>query len=400
MELKELSIGVVVGIGLTALYFTLTKQKELELEQLPGHEHCKRKIQAERVGRINAEKSLRKGAVDKICASGYPLLTIGFVESPYLARRGTPRQGLLVPSSRSVIKLSPELPRETLEGLATYSHLHILFLFHENTNLVKTLIANEGNSESSLKSRSFSSKSKTFTNRVQSFAAKVLPPLLNGGSIGLFATRSPHRPNAIGSSLVQIVRVDLEEKTVTVAGADLVNGTPIVDLKPWGPFDCPNCIHQMVDHDLASRYTCPKNGPRCGKFSMEIPQWVAAGLQDPYQLPVEWNSESIEFIRNLVDSNENSSKFYVKGESQILIDAIAEMLSLDIRSVHRGRGQGPMTELVGQRTNQQKTAVQNYEVDFDVLKVKFTVRYGNHDSYPSKAWVQIEQVSHLKAENE
>ncbi|KAJ3255328.1 hypothetical protein HK103_006351 [Boothiomyces macroporosus] len=395
MELKDISIGVVFGIGIATLYFTFTRKQELEIELLPGHEHCKQKIQAERVGRINAEKSLRKGVVEKICNSGYPLLTIGYIDSPYVARRGTPRQGLLVPSSRSIIKLSPELPQETLEGLATYSHLHILFLFHENTNLVKTLIANETNSDASLKSRSFSSKSKTFTNRVQSFAAKVLPPLLNGGSIGLFATRSPHRPNAIGSSLVQIVRVNVEEKTVTVAGADLVHGTPIVDLKPWGPFDCPSCIHQMVDHDLKNNYTCPKNGSRCSKFAMRIPQWVAAGLQDPYQLPVEWNDDSIHFIRNLVDSEEKHSNFYENGESQILIDAISEMLSLDIRSVHRGRGQGPMTELVGQRTNEQKTKVQDYEVDYDMLNIKFTVRFGNHHIHQDTAWVQIEKVTQI-----
>ncbi|KAJ3320159.1 hypothetical protein HDV06_005636 [Boothiomyces sp. JEL0866] len=397
MQLREISIGVIFGIGAATLYFTLTKTREEEIELQPGHEHCNKKIQAERAGRINAEKSLRKGVVEKICGSGYPLLTIGYVDSPFVARRGTPRQGLLVPSSRAIIKLSPELPPETLEGLCTYSHLHILFLFHENTNLVKTLVANEANAESSLKSRSFSSKSRTFTNRVQSFAAKVLPPLLNGGSIGLFATRSPHRPNAIGSSLVQIVRVNVEEKTITVAGADLVDGTPIVDLKPWGPFDCPNCVHQMVDHELQNDYTCSKNGSRCSKFAMRIPQWVAAGLQDPYQLPVEWNQESIEYLKNLIDSDEKKSKFYQKGESQILIDAITEMLSLDIRSVHRGRGQGPMTELVGQRTNEQKTKIQDYEVDYDILNVKFTVRFGNHEFHHDRAWVQIETVSELTA---
>ena len=81
--------------------------------------------------------------------------------------------------------------------------------------------------ESSLSTRTSASKSSTFSSKVHSFASRVLPPLL-GKPLGLFATRSPHRPNALGLSLCRIEKVDIENGRVEVSGADLVDGTLIV----------------------------------------------------------------------------------------------------------------------------------------------------------------------------
>jgi hypothetical protein len=70
-------------------------------------------------------------------------------------------------------------------------------------------------------------------NQSKGFHAKVHPPRLNGESIGVFATRSPHRPNPIGLSLVKILKVHPDR--VDVEGVDLVDGTPVLDIKPYLP---------------------------------------------------------------------------------------------------------------------------------------------------------------------
>jgi tRNA (Thr-GGU) A37 N-methylase len=302
------------------------------------HEHCQKKITAERSGRIKAERMIREQVVDKLILSGYPLVIIGKAKTPYKARRGTPRQGLLVNSSRSKIILSAEMPTETLLGLKGYSHMFILFLFHENTNLLKSLSGCNSSSDkdSALRNRTINGKSGHFSSKVPSFAAKVLPPLLNGGSIGLFATRSPHRPNAIGMSLVQIVDVFQESRTIVVAGADLVDGTPIIDLKPYGPFDCPSCLHDKVHPENASSRIRPVHGThskinQCDLFKSFIPEWVDHGINNPYKLKIEWSDGAMESVKSLVENN--MAEFYREHEADLAIDAITQMVGLDIRYV-------------------------------------------------------------------
>jgi tRNA (Thr-GGU) A37 N-methylase len=401
MHYQDIGIGITVGVVATMLYNVwIEKWKDPPKECQASkdiHEHCKRKIQAERVGRINAEKALRAGVVEKISdpSIGYPLLVIGNVSSPYLARRGTPRQGLLVPDSRSLIRLSSEIPEETLHGLEGYSHMFVQFLFHENTNLVKTLLqpgALSNESTAALNSRTSSSKSSTFTKRVHSFASKVLPPLLQGGSIGVFASRSPHRPNAIGLSLVKIISVDPSTRTIVVSGADLVNGTPVVDLKPWGPFDCPTCLHNTVDHQ--GIVSCKGNGVRCQNFCARVPEWVEYGLRHPYVLPIEWSTEAKSNLLQILQSG--SSTFYRKEEADDLMNAINEMLGLDIRSVHQGRGGSSdakrATELIGDRIRDTDLPGQSYEVEYDVFHILFRVINGNHSTHSKIPWIQIDRI--------
>ena len=132
----------------------------------------------------------------------FSMKAIGFVESCYLDRFGTPRQPGLVKSSWGKIHLQKEWhPQQSLEGLSGFSHLWVIFVFHQNTN--------------------------------SRFHAKVHPPRLGGANMGVFATRSPHRPNSIGLSLVKIESI--ESDGVVVSGIDLVNGTPVLDIKPYLP---------------------------------------------------------------------------------------------------------------------------------------------------------------------
>jgi tRNA-Thr(GGU) m(6)t(6)A37 methyltransferase TsaA len=131
---------------------------------------------------------------------------IGFIDTCFKERFGTPRQPGLVPSSWGVLRLRPELNlNEALEGLEGFSHLWLIFVFHQNTN--------------------------------KGIKAKIHPPRLEGGKTGLFSTRTPHRPNPIGLSVVTLDRI--EKGTIYLSGVDLLDGTPILDIKPYLPSaDC------------------------------------------------------------------------------------------------------------------------------------------------------------------
>ncbi len=125
---------------------------------------------------------------------------IGTAESCFKERFGTPRQPGLVPLAQARIIIKPEF-QGALEGLEGFSHLWVVFVFHQNTN-------------------------KTIKN-------KIHPPRLNGEKIGVFASRSPHRPNPIGLSVVKIL--EIKGCDLIVGGVDFIEGTPILDIKPYLP---------------------------------------------------------------------------------------------------------------------------------------------------------------------
>jgi tRNA-Thr(GGU) m(6)t(6)A37 methyltransferase TsaA len=127
---------------------------------------------------------------------------IGYIESCFKDKFGTPRQPGLVKKAVARLRIRPDLqPAEALQGLEGFSHIWLIWIFHQN--------------------------------KVARYHSKVHPPRLGGKSMGLFATRTPHRPNPIGLSLVELIQV--EKDGILVSGADLVDGTPILDIKPYLP---------------------------------------------------------------------------------------------------------------------------------------------------------------------
>jgi tRNA-Thr(GGU) m(6)t(6)A37 methyltransferase TsaA len=128
------------------------------------------------------------------------LKPIGFIESCYKDKFAIPRQPGLVQEAWSKIHLISSIhPDQCLQGLETYSHIWLIFGFHLNTNL--------------------------------RYHAKVHPPRLGGETVGALATRSPHRPNPIGLSLVRLGSIS--KNVIEVFGADLAEGTPVYDIKPY-----------------------------------------------------------------------------------------------------------------------------------------------------------------------
>lgn len=132
---------------------------------------------------------------------------IGIMKSPYKEKFGIPRQPNLV-NVESYIEMQPPYNDQlAFEGIEAFSHLWLVWQFHDNKNQDKT-----------------------------QFRPQVRPPRLGGNQkIGVFATRSMYRPSPIGLSVVQLKEVKKVGKSVRVyvTGSDLLDGTPIIDIKPY-----------------------------------------------------------------------------------------------------------------------------------------------------------------------
>lgn len=134
----------------------------------------------------------------------YSVTPIGFVRSCFKEKFAIPRQPHLAPAARGVLELiSPFGQPHALEGLEQVSHVWLLFLFHQSLEAEPRL--------------------------------RVRPPRLGGNRmVGVFATRSTHRPNGIGQSVVKLERI--ESGRLHLSGIDLLDGTPVLDIKPYVPY--------------------------------------------------------------------------------------------------------------------------------------------------------------------
>ena len=128
---------------------------------------------------------------------------IAFFRSPLTSKFGVPRQSGIVSELRGKIEFVAKYRQvEALRGLEEYHYLWLSWGFSENVTAQKH--------------------------------PTVRPPLLGGNQrVGVWASRSPFRPNNLGLSSVRIGTVDMEHMTIEVLGADLMDGTPIYDIKPY-----------------------------------------------------------------------------------------------------------------------------------------------------------------------
>lgn len=129
---------------------------------------------------------------------------IAHIRTPFPAKFGIPRQsGILDMLESRIVFEKAYRNQDSLRGLSDFSHIWLLWVFSESVR--------------------------------EDWSPTVRPPRLGGNTrMGVFATRSPFRPNPIGLSCVKLVRIEGNE--LVVAGADLMDGTPILDIKPYLPF--------------------------------------------------------------------------------------------------------------------------------------------------------------------
>ncbi|WP_343464297.1 tRNA (N6-threonylcarbamoyladenosine(37)-N6)-methyltransferase TrmO [Pantoea sp.] len=140
--------------------------------------------------------------------SDFAFAQIGVIHSPWKEKFAVPRQpGLVQDGGGELYLLPPYNQPEAVRGLEAFSHLWVLFVFHHT--------------------------------QAGGWRPTVRPPRLGGNArMGVFATRSTFRPNPIGMSLVELkgIRCDKQQVILQLGSLDLVDGTPVMDIKPYLPF--------------------------------------------------------------------------------------------------------------------------------------------------------------------
>ena len=182
---------------------------------------------------------------------------IAKIKSDFDTKFGVPRQSGLVPSLKSRIRFEPEFRNaDALRGLEGFSHLWIAWIFSENIR--------------------------------ETWSPTVRPPRLGGNKrLGVFATRSSFRPNPLALSCVKIEEIHLdgdEGPEIVVSGADLMDGTPIVDIKPYIPYTDarPEAIGGFTDSVFKNRLHVNAPAEISNKLESEKRDALVAVLeQDP-----------------------------------------------------------------------------------------------------------------------
>ena len=176
--------------------------------------------------------------------------TLGIIRSPYKEKFAIPRQPQLAPAARGVLELvAPFDQGDAVQGLEQVSHVWLLFVFHQALEDKPRL--------------------------------KVRPPRLGGNkSMGVFATRATHRPNGIGQSVVKLDKV--EANRLWISGIDLLDGTPILDIKPYVPY--------------ADIISDASNGMASAAPVLIPVQWADSALQQAHREALRLQEPLVELI--------------------------------------------------------------------------------------------------------
>lgn len=232
-------------------------------------------------------------------SSAYTFEPIGHLKSCFETRNGTPRQAGLAPASRATLTLtSSQLnnPSFSLDGLNQFSYVWLLFVFHLDDHANASL----GKAPAPRTTKS-----------------KIAPPRLGGRKLGLFATRSPHRPVPIGLSLVKLT--DISDATLTFEGVDLVNETPILDVKPFIPtWDDPHQLHRDF---------------RAHQKPIELPTWAQAPSIYENNLTIRLTQRAANQLDSIF--KQNPPKASLLTTPSRFLEVLWQLLAAEPRSRYR-----------------------------------------------------------------
>ena len=189
--------------------------------------------------------------------SDYSISAVGHIQSPYKQKFAIPRQPRLVPEAKAKLIFAPDFNREEfVRGIDEFTHIWLLFRFHETAD--------------------------------KGYSAMVRPPRLGGNERkGVFATRATFRPNAIGMSAVKLEGIEYKngQLSLLLAGIDLLDGTPIIDIKPYLPYS-----DSMLDASAGFADTRPET-----QMSVEFNPEVTLFIEQQTQYP-----DLLNFISNVL----------------------------------------------------------------------------------------------------
>lgn len=179
----------------------------------------------------------------------YAIQPVAYIKSPFAEKFGIPRQSNVIDGIVAEIVFAPEYRiADALRGIEEFDYLWLIWQFSDNLSA--------------------------------GWSPTVRPPRLGGNRrMGVFATRSPFRPNALGLSSVRLLEVDLQSSEgplLRVCGADLKDGTPIFDIKPYIPY---TDSHPDASGGFASQ-------PPAKKLSVECPDNLLSKLPESVRQPL------------------------------------------------------------------------------------------------------------------
>ena len=155
---------------------------------------------------------------------------IGYHRSALSQKFGAPRQPNLVALSSIIEMIAPFDTPDAFVGLADFSHIWVSWQFHHNHIKQNDIKNNNDVQQNDVKQNDIKQ------NKAPNFRSQVRPPRLGGNQkVGVFASRSMYRPSALGLSVVKLERIEVIEGRVLliISGADMIDGTPIIDIKPY-----------------------------------------------------------------------------------------------------------------------------------------------------------------------
>lgn len=158
---------------------------------------------------------------------------IGYHRAPLSQKFGAPRQPNLVALMSVIEMVAPYDVPEAFVGLEHFSHLWLSWQFHHN--YIKQAKTKQNETKGHSNERHNDQSDTANANRT-TFRPQVRPPRLGGNQkVGVFASRSMYRPSALGLSVVKLERIEVIEGRVLlmISGADMIDGTPIIDIKPY-----------------------------------------------------------------------------------------------------------------------------------------------------------------------
>lgn len=194
----------------------------------------------------------------------YDLRPVAIVKSCFKGRFGIPRQPGLIPESRGFVRFLPPFNQpNAVRGLEKFSHIWLIFVFH-----------------ASLRSE---------------WKATVRPPRLGGDTrVGVFASRSPFRPCPIGLSVVKLEGIHISghgSVKLEVSGLDLLDETPILDIKPYLPYT-------DIIHDASGGFAL--NAPDAEKLQLEITEKVQKNFDI---LKKAGREDLVELIKKMISAD-------------------------------------------------------------------------------------------------
>jgi tRNA (Thr-GGU) A37 N-methylase len=376
-------VGVACGCALLAVAAKARQAVRALRESLAAAEAAlaaaEAAAEAERAARCRTEVKLRESSLQRLdTQQGHWVRPIGVVRSVFRECVGTPRQGAMAPATRARVELASNISGEALDGLEAFEYVWVIFVFHLNTNGAQQLKAH---SAAAAGQGQGSKAAGRYT-----FRAKIAPPMLKQ-RVGLFSTRSPHRPNPIGITLLRVERVCRagKERHLLCSGVDLADGTPVLDIKVLTiAFSFFNLTRILLTTNPLSR--CPLTAllvmldvkpyvPAYDSFAdARVAEWVKLSTAAEAKLRVSWAPEARAALAPLVDGvdggggggqgskqkkkrrGKGGMAHYASGEAALVEQAIEQTLAVDARSAHKSA--------------KAKEAVQ--ALRFDSLLVKFT----------------------------